>query len=51
LSPQVNPLADLDFWPCVRNKADESLSKIVGGMAQLYKKRRGRARMDSEKIV
>ena len=35
----------------IRNKVDESLSKIVGGVAQLYKKSRGRARMDLDKRV
>ena len=35
----------------IRNIVDESLSKIVGGVAQLYKKSRGRDRMDLDKRV
>jgi hypothetical protein len=35
----------------IRNKVDKSLSKIVGGVAQLHKKSRGRARMDLDKRV
>ena len=35
----------------IRNKVDASLSKIAGGIAQLYKKTRGRARIDLDTEV
>ena len=35
----------------VRGKVNETLSKIVCGVAQLYRKRRGRARIDLDKRV
>ena len=35
----------------IRNKVDASLSKIAGGIAQLYKKTRGRARIDLDTKV
>ena len=35
----------------VREKVNETLLKIAGGVAQLYKKSRGRARMDLDKRI
>ena len=39
------------FTGDIRNKIDASLFKIAGGIAQLYKKTRGRARIDLDKKV
>jgi hypothetical protein len=35
----------------VREKVNETLSKIAGGVAQLYRKSRGRVRIDLDKRV